>query len=489
MRSSAAALVLALGFATGCSSSSPPRPNPGSPPPTPSPSPDPTPLPPPSDDPLAQPPSSSSLTDVSADLDAVLEHGALAGACDRYRAGPAGDSAARLLCGKSMFFYETFGTGGVPKALTQFLVANFPDEIGPGFGKLGLIADPASATHLPLGMAPTTAKLGGSVDAVAFTCASCHFAQLPDGRYAVGAPNHAYQYGKHILDFMLMATLALGGSPTAHDAAAVAVVQPLLDRINADSNLKNSLLATVLPLAGAMVPSITVDDEHHYASWPSGTMDFLIAPLPIDDQVHTVSKISALWSIATPAETADAELGWTGATHSIADFLAGFVLIGGGDSAAWSADALGPLADYLASLRAPANPTPPDAAAVERGRVAFAADGCTDCHGGPRGMGTRLYDFAEVGTDDALAKWGQTGIPASANFTPTGKVKSPRLVGTWAMSRFLHDGAVPSLESLFCLEPRPPAPGDTAMGSQGHDMTCTLAAADKQDLMAYLRAR
>ena len=104
-------------------------------------------------------------------------------------------------------------------------------------------------------------------------------------------------------------------------------------------------------------------------------------------------------------------------------------------------------------------------------------------------MGRRLYDFTEVGTDAEMAKWAQTGIPSGAGFTPTGKVKSPRLVGTWAMSRFLHDGAVPTLESLFCLEARPPAPNDTAMGSQGHDMTCTLGAADQQDLLAYLRAR
>ena len=480
--------VLVAGCHAGPSSSVASPPGTSPPPPT-TPPPTTTTPPPSSEDPLAQPLPASTLTDVSADLDAVLEHGALAGACDRYHAGPPGDRAARLLCGKSMFFYETFGTGGVPASLVQFLVDNFPDQIGPGFTKLGLILDPSSAQHLPLGMAPTTARLGGTVDAVAFTCASCHFAELPDGRYAVGAPNHAYQYGAQILDLVVMPSLALGGAASAHDSAAVAVVQPLLDRLNADSSLKSSLVATLLPLAGAMAPSMTSDDEHHYASWPSGTMDFLIAPLPIDDQVHTVSKISALWSMATPDETADAKLGWTGATHSIADFLGGFVLIGAGDSAAWSADALGPLTDYLASLRAPANPTPPDAAAVERGRVAFLTDGCADCHGGPRGMGTRLYDFSEVGTDDALAKWGQSGIPAGANFTPTGKVKSPRLVGAWAMSRFLHDGAVPSLESLFCLAPRPPAPNDTALGSEGHDMTCTVSDEDKQDLLAYLRAR
>ena len=104
-------------------------------------------------------------------------------------------------------------------------------------------------------------------------------------------------------------------------------------------------------------------------------------------------------------------------------------------------------------------------------------------------MGPRLYDYAELGTDAAMAKWAQSGIPSNAGFDITGKLKSPRIVGSWTMSRFLHDGAVPSLESLFCLAPRPPSPNDTAMGSQGHDMTCTLAPADKQDLLAYLRAR
>src|SRR5262249_36244828 len=91
------------------------------------------PAPPPSTDsadPLAQPPPTSTLTDVDGDLDAVLEHGALAGACDRWRAG---DASERLRCGKWMFFYESFGTTGVPTVLAQFLVGNFPDDIGPGF--------------------------------------------------------------------------------------------------------------------------------------------------------------------------------------------------------------------------------------------------------------------------------------------------------------------------------------------------------------------
>ena len=485
----AATFLLVALFLAGCSraaATAPGTPAPSTPPPT---------MPPPSGppavdpgDPLAQPAEAAAgLTNVGADLDAVLEHGTLTGACDRWRAG-ATDEHTRLLCGKQMFFYEPFGTGGVPTVLAQFLVDNFPAEIGAGFGKLGMIADPASAQHLPLGLA-TTRKLGGTIDAVAFTCASCHFAQLPDGRYAVGAPNHRYEYGKQILSLLLMPSVALLNQTSGHDPAALAVVQPLLDRINADSALKQRLLTALLPLAGAAnMPTLSASDEHHYASWPAGTMDFLIAPLPVDDKVHTVSKVSALWSIPTPAERADAQLGWTGGSARVIDFLHDFVVIGGGDATAWSDDRLQPLADYIASLRAPANPSPPDAAAVERGRLLFASDGCAACHDGPRGMGTRLYDYGEIGTDAQMRRWLETGVPAGARVTLTQKLKSPRLVGSWAVGRFLHNGSLATLEALFCVTPRPTAT-EPAMTSVGHDMTCTLAAADKQDLMAYLRAR
>ena len=90
----AAALFASAILVAGChgapASSSPNPPGTPTPPPTP---PTTTPVPPSSADPLAQLPSSSTLTDVSADLDAVLEHGTLAGACDRYHAGSADDRA------------------------------------------------------------------------------------------------------------------------------------------------------------------------------------------------------------------------------------------------------------------------------------------------------------------------------------------------------------------------------------------------------------
>lgn len=76
----------------------------------------------PAADPFApQPDTSEGLTNVSSDLAAVLENGALAGACDAYAADPQ-DRRKRLLCGKWQFFYEGFGTAGVPTALVTWAI-------------------------------------------------------------------------------------------------------------------------------------------------------------------------------------------------------------------------------------------------------------------------------------------------------------------------------------------------------------------------------
>ena len=153
-------------------------------------------------DPFApQPDESEGLTNVSADLDALLEHGQLAGACDRYKAG-ATDRKTMLLCGKWQFFYDPFGTFGMPSSLITFMAKSFPAELGLGFSKVGMVPDPGSADHLPLGIAPTTM----ASSSLAFTCASCHFGKLPDGRYAVGAPNHAFDYGTLILSMTVAPT-------------------------------------------------------------------------------------------------------------------------------------------------------------------------------------------------------------------------------------------------------------------------------------------
>ncbi len=451
-------------------------------------------------DPFApQPDTSEGLTNVSADLSAVLENGTLASACSAYAMAPA-DRKKRLLCGKAMFFYEGFGTAGVPTPIVDWLIGNFPDDVGPGFSKVGMIGDPFSTKKHPLGLAPGAPL--GSVGSLAFTCASCHFGKLPDGRFAVGAANHAYEYGRmNLMMMVLPATATPGFNEAAHDPDALAIVKPLRDRMAANPSIRTALITALLPLisgGGASLPTFTAQNENYYANWRSGTMDFFIQPLPFDDEVHTISKISSLWDLPTRQEldTAGidgAMLGWTGGTHSLQHFLTGFVDLGGGKLADWPEARLGPLHDYVESLRAP---TPANAPGdVSRGRAVYLAE-CQSCHGGPRGMGDRVYTYEEIGTDDAIKWWADgpdhDGQPCCDLRFPAGDkithaIKSPRLVGLWAASRFLHNGSLDSLEQLLCLAPRAGVT-DPAYGDAGHEFGCTLPQGDRTALLDYLRA-
>ena len=442
----------------------------------------------------ALPDTAEGLTNTSASLEAVLEWGSLPGACDRYAADPS-DRRKELLCGKELFFYESFGTEGVPRGLVDILLRSFPEVLGPGFSALGMIPDPTSTDGYPLGLTPSD-----DGQSLVFTCASCHVAPLADGRYAVGAPNHRYEYGQHNLVMGVFPLAASGGVMQPVDPAAEAVLQPLLDAFWADFGAQLQLWGWMATMLGAEIPDFSEEAQRQYASWEPGTMDFFIAPLPIDDGVHTVSKISALWSIPTEAEVAEAGmphamLGHTGNSRSLSNFARGFAALGGGDAAAWGPAEVAPLVAYIESLRPP-TPTGLDGSSVDRGAEVFFAAGCIDCHDGPRGGGTRLYAFDEVGTDDALMRW----MDPEADGTPipgvemgedavTNRIKSPRLVGLQAMDRFLHNGSVRTLEELLCVGgPRTPVTAD-AQGNQGHTFGCdTLTEDEKADLRAFLES-
>jgi hypothetical protein len=173
-------------------------------------------------------------------------------------------------------------------------------------------------------------------------------------------------------------------------------------------------------------------------------MDFMMAPTPIDDSVHTIHKIQPLWGIPTRAlvEATNADgalLGWSGGTDDVRDFLRAFVDLGFGDVAAWDDQALEPLAAYVESLRAPTNPAPSPAEQVAEGCMQFEKQGCLDCHAGVGGGGKRVYGLDEVGTDPAIARWMDPDLDGQVccgidtpDFEMTHSVKSPRLRGLWA---------------------------------------------------------
>ena len=435
------------------------------------------------------------LINTSNSLEEILEYGQLASACDDFADNP-NDEYAKLRCGKWMFFYETFDTSGLPGSMIRYMVDNFPDQVGTGFSKMGMIPDPYSDEGYPLGFAPTETP---DPDSLSYTCASCHFGRMPDGRYSVGYPNHQYDYGRQVLSLFLFPQLVNPLGTAEHDPAAVAKVQPMVDVFNQDLFVQLGFAWVGLGMLGTQLPEIGPEIERAYASWRPGTQDFMMAPTPIDDGVHTVHKIQPLWGIPS-AELVEATgadgalLGWSGGTYDVPDFLRAFVDLGFGNGAHWSDKNLEPIAAYVQSLRTPPNLSPASSEEIEDGCYVFEDAGCLECHSGVGGGGLRVYSFDEVGTDHALESWMDADLDGEPSqdipepdFDITHGVKSPRLRGLYSFEKFLHNGSLDTLEQLLCLEPRP-AGGPPPFSSEGHEFGCNLSSADRRALIAYLES-
>jgi Cytochrome c len=181
--------------------------------------------------------------------------------------------------------------------------------------------------------------------------------------------------------------------------------------------------------------------------------------------------------------------------------------------------------DLSETLRAPRYPFAVDAAAAARGRTTFGAR-CAVCHGGAE-TDARLHD---VGTDPTrarafsqaqadrfnalLASLQAPGYrpPSVPGLRGTERYWAPGLAGVWARAPYLHNGSVRTMQELLGLPAsravtfhRGTRRYDTAaMGyaddgyyvvdtrtpgnaSGGHAFGADLSAADRRDLIEYLK--
>ena len=184
--------------------------------------------------------------------------------------------------------------------------------------------------------------------------------------------------------------------------------------------------------------------------------------------------------------------------------------------------------DLSEKIRPPRYPFGIDDAAAKRGAPLFAAN-CNSCHGGPE-SDERLYSVATVGTDPNraemftekladgfnrfLAELEADGYepPKEVGVRSTGKYFAPTLSGVWARSPYLHNGSVRTMKELL-TQPAQRAKSfrrgsrvfdekemgytdggaylfkTTASGNSnsGHDYGTKLSAAEKRDLIEYLK--
>jgi hypothetical protein len=184
--------------------------------------------------------------------------------------------------------------------------------------------------------------------------------------------------------------------------------------------------------------------------------------------------------------------------------------------------------DISEKIRPPRYPFEIDQTAAKNGEKHFQSK-CASCHGGPE-SDKRLYPVAEVGTDPARASMFTQKVadgfnkfladlesegyepPKEFGVRSTGKYWAATLNGVWARSPYLHNGSVRTMQELL-TSPAQRARSfhrgsrsydskqmgytdegvyvlDTSMtgnANTGHDYGTNLSAAEKNELMEFLK--
>ncbi len=188
---------------------------------------------------------------------------------------------------------------------------------------------------------------------------------------------------------------------------------------------------------------------------------------------------------------------------------------------------------YLLSLEAPAWPKSINTEAAVRGKVVY-GNTCAGCHGDGDGFPEKFISVSSIGTDPLRAQRFTATDAAVINAswfgeTPMvarGAYMAPPLVGIWARAPYFHNGSVPTLKAVLDPSVRPqrwqrtgsgigdfdfvnvgwrytePAMGgdrstiagrriyDTSLSglsAQGHTYGAPLTAAQRDDLIEYLK--
>ena len=145
--------------------------------------------------------------DVDRDLARSRSWKSIEDACKQYRDG---DHSEQLDCAvvNGCSFMRALERSGIPSHLLEFFQHWYQPYFGPSFSSMGFVPNPNSNDSMPIGLSESTQRMG-SIKVHAFTCASCHFGQMPDGRYAVGYPNNQLDYGRFFASMVALMKLSI----------------------------------------------------------------------------------------------------------------------------------------------------------------------------------------------------------------------------------------------------------------------------------------
>jgi hypothetical protein len=379
------------------------------------------------------------------------------------------------------------------------IVFNAPTSLSPMFFSADNVLDPGfyKSSGMPVAKDGTipfarwVIRKKGEVQLGSMGCATCHTRVLPDGTAVPGAQgnNPNDRQGAALLR---SASRAMGAAKALERVLGF-TRQFEVPWIPTDPNRRaRELTLDELIAAGEAIPPGVNARANTSLLLPPQTPDLigvqerryldhtgLIRHRSIGDLMRYSSLSQDLFSSSRYGDLASGKAGTSGVRYSDAQLYA--------------------LAQYLYSLTPPANPNRSGPAPV-RGEKIFAKEGCVRCHTPPFYTNNRLvpvdgFTPSDSAPDVMREPVGTDPRYALASRKGTGYYKVPSLKGVWYRGPFGHDGAAATLEEW--LDPARLKPDYVPTGFRGadgknrsipgHPFGLTLAPADRQDLLAFLR--
>ncbi|MEN9824691.1 MAG: hypothetical protein RI953_436 [Pseudomonadota bacterium] len=424
-----------------------------------------------------------------------------------------------ILCGKWMFLsWETSGKLPLPEILFNAIERSWPERVGTGFEKLGFLPNPVDPARRPLGIARSTTRYTG-MPSVNVTCAACHVGKLPDGRYAIGAPNTKLD----LSTFNLMSYYPLYAAML--DADRQKLPQPAqaffaeLERTErrrvVDGNnridwsnlvFKYSKMLHMLNIGPKGLPDVkfvAMPPDRDLLSWLNGRPGVFNPGAPmLTIQREGVPNLSIpqIWGITGHEEDfvagRVAPLGQTTKYASLEKFVASALVYAYQDLNLVRPRNVRPLVAFMRQLQAPQQQQSVSPKLIETGQGIFNS-ACAQCHDGAAGESTRLFAAETVGSPKALENARQgykattpiakliddLSLQLAADLKPQPEgIRSRRLTGIWTRRDLMIDGSVENLDDLFCKS----RAGRKFEGSPHGDLCTNFDDSEKEALMGYL---
>lgn len=430
--------------------------------------------------------------DVGVTLAEIRELDKIQGSCDKFFKAHESkinedDSSYRknfVLCGKEMFFLMAkLKTGfGMPEKLALALIDSFPEITGEKFEKLGFLVDSSIKNEKwPLGYVqvkktnPFSFKSMTSGKVNQISCAGCHVSQLPDNRYAVGAPNQNLDLGT----FSALGAFTfwkLDGSKKKSkrwDSNLTHFYEGLDEKLvirkkkNMVTNvgyIKDLKLQDFFYWAiGEQV--VPIANQASYLKGGPGVYNLMSPMFNVPDKEFYVTP-PQIWGLNhhKKSNKNGHTLGVLNETSSLEEFIQQAMVLSTYSKKFSKSEIIQPLVTYVACLKTPENPKPKKEDEFISGEKIF-KNSCLKCHNGPNGEGYSIHLPEEVNSPQVYHQMLKSLKPQdrqtkyilslfdklNIKIRPPQGIPPRRLNGIWAKKLFMTNGSIKGFDHLFCL--------------------------------------